>query len=78
MGSMRDPHATREPDTLVPTATLLWESCRHTVDPEAVRRALAEGADLDLARSCGALSRTRANRRDWEPRNRPCGAWPTP
>ena len=31
------------------TATLLWEACRPDPDPEAVRRALDGGADLDRA-----------------------------
>ncbi len=31
------------------TARLLWEACRHDPDPDLVRRALTDGADIDLA-----------------------------
>lgn len=35
--------------SIEPTAQLLWEVCRPEPDPDAVRRALAGGADLTLA-----------------------------
>jgi hypothetical protein len=41
-------------DRTAPTATLLWESCRRDPDPAAVRRAVAQGADLDRAVAAAA------------------------
>ena len=44
-------------DVTIETATLLWEACRRDPDPAAVRRALAEGADVARAVSAAAEHR---------------------
>jgi hypothetical protein len=46
---MRDQRTADATDRLVPTANLLWESCRRSVDRDAVRRTLDAGADPALA-----------------------------
>ena len=42
------------PVALEQTSRLLWECCRRDPDPTAVRRALAEGADRELAVAAAA------------------------
>jgi Uncharacterised nucleotidyltransferase len=39
------------------TSRLLWESCRRDPDPEAIRRALADGADASLAMAAASQHR---------------------